>query len=248
MFLEISWNSQQNTFARVSFLIKLQQASNFIEKRLWHRCFPVNFMKFLRTPFLQNTSGRLLLFVQNVYYLKNIWSANIIKPNVDWRYSFYILLDRTQNTSSMSILTPRRKHSFNSSYQSSSSNFRESFQWAKVKVVFDIPNLQGNWLSFADSRKRFEATEFVKIWSWALHSRLTAFQYAKYEIIHLLSTQRYAHLCVCIKVVNYVNFSENFQYILNEWFLYVLTSQCNSITNYYITKLRFFLIKDGGTS
>ena len=29
--------------------------------RLWHRCFPVNFARFLRTPFLQNTSGRLLL-------------------------------------------------------------------------------------------------------------------------------------------------------------------------------------------
>ena len=27
----------------------------------WRRCFPVNFGKFLRTPFLQNTSGRLLL-------------------------------------------------------------------------------------------------------------------------------------------------------------------------------------------
>ena len=25
---------------------------NFIEKRLWHRCFPVTFTKFLRTPFL----------------------------------------------------------------------------------------------------------------------------------------------------------------------------------------------------
>ena len=29
--------------------------------RLWHSCFPVNFAKFLRTPFLQNTVGRLLL-------------------------------------------------------------------------------------------------------------------------------------------------------------------------------------------
>ena len=27
------------------------------KKRLWHRCFPANFSKFLRTPFLQNTSG-----------------------------------------------------------------------------------------------------------------------------------------------------------------------------------------------
>ena len=32
-----------------------------LKKRLWHRYFPVNFAKFLRTSFLQNTSGRLLL-------------------------------------------------------------------------------------------------------------------------------------------------------------------------------------------
>ena len=32
-----------------------------LKKRLWDSCFPVNFAKFLRTPFLQNTSGRLLL-------------------------------------------------------------------------------------------------------------------------------------------------------------------------------------------
>ena len=63
VFLEISQNSQENTYARVSFLIKLRpEACNFIKKRLWHRCFPVNFVKFLRTPFSQNTSGRLLLY------------------------------------------------------------------------------------------------------------------------------------------------------------------------------------------
>ena len=27
------------------------EACNFIKKRFWHRCFPVNFVKFLRTPF-----------------------------------------------------------------------------------------------------------------------------------------------------------------------------------------------------
>ena len=32
-----------------------------LEKRLWYKCFSVSFVKFLRTPFLQNTSGRLLL-------------------------------------------------------------------------------------------------------------------------------------------------------------------------------------------
>ena len=31
------------------------------KNRLWHKYFPVNFAKFLRTRFLQNTSGRLLL-------------------------------------------------------------------------------------------------------------------------------------------------------------------------------------------
>ena len=30
-----------------------------LKKRLWHRCFPVNFAKFLRTLFLKNISGRL---------------------------------------------------------------------------------------------------------------------------------------------------------------------------------------------
>ena len=33
------------------------------KRRLWHRCFPVNFAKFLRTCFLQNTSGPLLLII-----------------------------------------------------------------------------------------------------------------------------------------------------------------------------------------
>ena len=31
-----------------------------LKKRFWHRYFPVNFAKFLRKLFLQNTSGRLL--------------------------------------------------------------------------------------------------------------------------------------------------------------------------------------------
>ena len=39
------------------FLIKLQA---LLKNRLWHKCFPVNFVKFSRTPFLQNKSVRLL--------------------------------------------------------------------------------------------------------------------------------------------------------------------------------------------
>ena len=37
------------------------RAATLLKKRPWHRCFPKNFANFLRIPFLQNTSGRLLL-------------------------------------------------------------------------------------------------------------------------------------------------------------------------------------------
>ena len=40
---------------------KRLRPATLLKKRLWHRCFLVNFVKFLRTPFLQNISGRLLL-------------------------------------------------------------------------------------------------------------------------------------------------------------------------------------------
>ena len=36
--------------------------ASLLKKRLWHNIFPVNFVKFLRRPFLQNTSGRLVPF------------------------------------------------------------------------------------------------------------------------------------------------------------------------------------------
>ena len=38
--------------------------ATLLKKSLWHRCFPVNFAKFLRIPFLQNTSGQLLLLLK----------------------------------------------------------------------------------------------------------------------------------------------------------------------------------------
>ena len=46
VFLKILQKSHENSCARVSFLMKLQ-----LEKRIRHRCFPVNIAKFLRTPF-----------------------------------------------------------------------------------------------------------------------------------------------------------------------------------------------------
>ena len=55
-------------------------------KRLWHWCFPVNFTKFLRAPFLQNTSGRLLL-----YYFNNVLHR-IFTAKAVWDFLFLIVI------------------------------------------------------------------------------------------------------------------------------------------------------------
>ena len=44
-----------------------KRCSVLLKKRLWHSCFPANHEKFLRTHFLQNTSGRLLLLIPGIH-------------------------------------------------------------------------------------------------------------------------------------------------------------------------------------
>ena len=44
---------QSLTFNKVANLTP----ATLLKKRLWHSCFPVNFAKFLGTPFLKNTIG-----------------------------------------------------------------------------------------------------------------------------------------------------------------------------------------------
>ena len=60
------------------FLVKLQTSSP-AKMRLWHRCFPVNFAKFLRTPFFKNTSGDCFWLLTNAN-LKNLywWCHSIV--------------------------------------------------------------------------------------------------------------------------------------------------------------------------
>ena len=58
MLFKTSQNSQENIYARVSFLIKFQTSvCNFIKEETLAQ---VSFAKFLRTIFLKNTSSRLL--------------------------------------------------------------------------------------------------------------------------------------------------------------------------------------------
>ena len=77
-------------------------ACNFkIKKRLWHRCFPVNFAKFLRTPFLIEHLRWLLLYSQKMFcesllqrdfplkshhemFLKFFWTVTF-KTSSKWR-------------------------------------------------------------------------------------------------------------------------------------------------------------------
>ena len=60
--LELSQNSQENTCAKASFLIK----NLYLKKRLWHRCFPVIFVKFLISPFFRELLQWLLLNEWNI--------------------------------------------------------------------------------------------------------------------------------------------------------------------------------------
>ena len=62
----------------------LFQQSNFIKNEIWHRCFTVNFAKFLSTSFLQNTSGQLLLiFIHhgNGCLINACWLLMFPKPS-----------------------------------------------------------------------------------------------------------------------------------------------------------------------
>ena len=57
-------NSQKNTCVRVSFFNKVAglKPATLLKKRLWHRCFLVNFEKFLRAPFYRTPLGDCFYF------------------------------------------------------------------------------------------------------------------------------------------------------------------------------------------
>ena len=80
VFLEILQNSQESTRARVSFLIKL------LKKRLWHRCFLVNFTKCLRTNFLAKDLRWLLLLL--LIYLFDYYSSKSTFFTLIWHLTF----------------------------------------------------------------------------------------------------------------------------------------------------------------
>ena len=63
LFLKISQNSQENTCARVSFLMKLQ-AKAFVTKETLEQDFSCEFCEIFKNTFTQNTFGQLLLLLK----------------------------------------------------------------------------------------------------------------------------------------------------------------------------------------
>ena len=85
MFLEILQNAQENNYARVSFLLKLQ-AHNFTEKETLARVFSYEFCEIskntfsYRTPPMDASAGTILfsLRLRLVLRARNIYMENVL--------------------------------------------------------------------------------------------------------------------------------------------------------------------------
>ena len=76
----------QNSYLCHSFFLNKDAGLSLqllLKKRLWHRCFPVNCAKFLRTPFLKEHIRWLLLFMyfhenKGRYYYVGLRKENVL--------------------------------------------------------------------------------------------------------------------------------------------------------------------------
>ena len=121
------------------FLIKFK-ACTFIKKRLWHRCFPVNFAKFLRTTFLTEHLRWLLLHVNNSKaYLcgqRNCWHKQLYKI-----YELWQIMKPISITSEITAWI-RKWNQFN------------QFRWISNKV---IPIEDLSWVYFDDEPRVWDS-------------------------------------------------------------------------------------------
>ena len=81
VFLEISQNSQENPFYQRLFF-------NNQKKSIWHRCFPVNFTKFLRTSFYITPSDNCFCSYTIIFDQRTFFS--IIKLVFRGKLEFYL--------------------------------------------------------------------------------------------------------------------------------------------------------------
>ena len=69
--------AQENTLVRVSFFLR---PATLLKKRLWHRCFPRNFTKILKTPSSTEHLRWLLLFL-TILFLVCEWIQTLRETN-----------------------------------------------------------------------------------------------------------------------------------------------------------------------
>ena len=65
--------------ASVSFFDKVAaiRPAILLKRRLWHRCFPVNFARFVRTPFFREQFWWLLLYIPKINNInKSLYQVN----------------------------------------------------------------------------------------------------------------------------------------------------------------------------
>ena len=78
-------------------LISDLRPSTLLKKRLWHRCFPVKFAKFLGTPFLQNTPNGCFWQLQYLSVYQHyifFWIFFLLSQSSDIRRFHFISFQR----------------------------------------------------------------------------------------------------------------------------------------------------------
>ena len=66
--------------------------ATLLKKRLWHRCFPVNFAKFLRTPFYRTSPGDYVNF--DSYWVTLLESAWYFVEQIPWNFTEAQLINK----------------------------------------------------------------------------------------------------------------------------------------------------------
>ena len=97
LFLMILQKFQENSCGGVCVMIKLQTEDLQLYYKRDYSCFPINFVKFLTTPFLQNISWQLPLNLKLLEYLYFLLLRAIVNKN---------------KRSAQSVFTLHKKRSF----------------------------------------------------------------------------------------------------------------------------------------
>ena len=77
---------------------------NFIKKKLQHRCFPVNFVKFLRIPFFTEHLRWLILSFMRCNFEPKIFLECALSLSFPGRFPFFLCKTLGINYSSMLVL------------------------------------------------------------------------------------------------------------------------------------------------